>query len=449
MGVASVLLGLALPACTGAGSGSPASSSRSPTPAPGTVIPNTAACLRSIHVECYEPAQLQRAYDLEPLYRRHLDGTGETIAIVVSFGSPTIRPDLETFDRDYHLPDPPDLTVIQPSGEVPPFDPNDSSMVGWARETAMDVEWAHALAPGAKILVVETPVAETEGVHGLPQMIHAENDVIDHGMADVISQSFGATEETFPSHASIQRLRSAYRNARAHDVTVVAATSDQGSTSYTKQADGYYPVPVVDWPASDSLVTAVGGTRLRLDADGNRIAPDSVWNETHDPVAVDHPPTPSAGGGGISSVFARPSYQDGLADIVGKSRGVPDVALSAAHRGAVVVYEGFHPGQAGYYLGWGVSEAVPEFAAIAAIADQAAGRRLGFLNPLLYRLAADHAPGFVDVAAGNNTVAYEQDGLTHTVPGWNAVPGYDLASGLGTVDAAKLVDELVAASRGG
>src|SRR5262249_54049606 len=140
----------------------------------------------------------------------------------VSFGSPTIRQDLETFDRDYHLPDPPKLRVIQPSGQVPPFDASDGSMFGWARETSMDVEWAHALAPGASILLVETPVAETEGVHGFPQMIRAENDVIDHGMADVISQSFGATEETFPSAASIEPLRSAYRNALAHDVTVIA-----------------------------------------------------------------------------------------------------------------------------------------------------------------------------------------------------------------------------------
>jgi subtilase family serine protease len=445
-----MLLGCVLPACTGAGARAPASSPSSPIPSPGAGVPDTAACLRAVHLECYVPAQLRRAYDLEPLYRRHLDGTGQTIAIVVSFGSPTIRHDLETFDRDYHLPDPPNLTVIQPSGKVPPFDANDSSMLGWARETSMDVEWAHALAPGANILLVETPVAETEGVHGFPQMIHAENDVIDHGMADVISQSFGATEETFPSGASIQRLRSAYRNALAHDVTVVGATSDQGATSYTKDApNGYYPVPVVDWPGTDPLVTAVGGTRVRLDVNGNRIAPDSVWNETDDPGAVAHPPTPSAGGGGLSSVFSRPSYQDGIEAMVGAHRGVPDIALSAAHRGAVLVYEGFHPGHPGYYLGWGVSEAVPEFAAIAAIADQAAGHRLGLLNPLLYRLGTAHAPGLVDVVTGNNTVSYEQEGSTHTVHGWNAAPGYDLASGLGTVDAAKLVDELVAASREG
>jgi subtilase family serine protease len=448
--IAVLLLGCALPACTVGGPGSTASSPTSRVASPGTSPPDTALCLRSVHLECYEPSQLQRAYDLEPLYERHLDGTGETIAIVVSFGSPTIRQDLETFDRDYHLPDPPNLTVIQPSGKVPPFDASDSSMFGWARETSMDVEWAHALAPGASILLVETPVAETEGVHGFPQMIRAENYVIDHGMADVISQSFGATEETFPGPESIERLRSAYRNALARDVTVIAATSDQGATSYTKDApNGYYPMPVTDWPGTDPLVTAVGGTRVRLDADGRRLAPDSVWNETFDPGAVDHPPTPSAGGGGMSSVFARPSYQNGVAGVVGEQRGVPDVALNAAHRGAVLVYEGFHPGHPGYYLGWGVSEAVPEFAAIAAIADQAAGHRLGLLNPLLYRLAAAHAPGLVDVTTGNNTVAFEQDGSTHTVHGWNAGPGYDLASGLGTVDAAKLVDELVAASRKG
>ena len=87
-------------------------------------------------------------------------------------------------------------------------------MVNWAVETSLDVQWAHAIAPGANILLVETPVSETEGVHGLPQMMTAENYVINHGMADVISQSFAATEETFPNTASIRGLRGAYWNAK-------------------------------------------------------------------------------------------------------------------------------------------------------------------------------------------------------------------------------------------
>ena len=87
-------------------------------------------------------------------------------------------------------------------------------MVGWAQETTLDVEWAHVIVPAAKILLVETPISETEGVQGFPEIVKAENYVIDHHLAGVISQSFGATEETFPSPQSIRDLRSAFKNAK-------------------------------------------------------------------------------------------------------------------------------------------------------------------------------------------------------------------------------------------
>ncbi len=138
-------------------------------------------------------------------------------------------------------------------------------MSGWAGETTLDVEWAHAMAPGASLLLVETPVAETEGVAGLPEMIRAENYVINHHLGQVISQSFGATEQTFPSVGSILRLRSAYINAFLHQVTVLAATGDAGATDYSNVAGTVlYTHRAVDWPSSDPLVTAVGGTQLQL-----------------------------------------------------------------------------------------------------------------------------------------------------------------------------------------
>ena len=115
--------------------------------------------------------------------------------IVDAFGSPTIERDLKKFDQDYGLPDPPSLKVLHPVGAPPPFDVNDDDMVGWAFETTLDVEYAHAFAPGAAIVLVETPVTETEGVQGFPEIVRAENYVIDHNIGDVISQSFGATEE--------------------------------------------------------------------------------------------------------------------------------------------------------------------------------------------------------------------------------------------------------------
>ena len=172
----------------------------------------TAQCEAKYHIACYQGPQLQVAYNLGPLFRRGITGVGETIVIVDSYGSPTIRHDLATYDAQYGLPAPPSFTIIQPAGPVPPYKKN-SDFDGWAGETTLDVQAAHTIAPGANILLVETPVSETEGVTGFPQIVRAENYVIDHHLGDVISQSFGATEETFPNAASVMALRSAYLNA--------------------------------------------------------------------------------------------------------------------------------------------------------------------------------------------------------------------------------------------
>jgi subtilase family serine protease len=401
--------------------------------------PTTKDCEQQIHIACYAPFQLQNAYDLNSLYSGGWDGTGSTIAIVDSFGSPTAEADLAQFDADFGLPAPPSFKVIQPAGKVPPFDPNNSAMVNWAVETSLDVQWSHAIAPGASILLVETPVSETEGVHGFPQMMKAENYVINHGMADVISQSFAATEETFPNNASIRGLRSAYWNAKDHHVTVVGATGDAGASDFKFNLTDYYRHRVTAWPATDPLVTAVGGTQLHLDAKGNRTAPDNVWNDSYNSNVNGGTPAPIAGGGGVSHVFPRPKFQNGVSGVTGEARGIPDISMSAAVDGGVLTYLGFLGGGSGYYIIGGTSEATPEFAAVVAIADQAAGHDLGFLNPALYTLGGKSSNGIVDVTKGDNTVSFTQNGTQYTVKGFKATKGYDLASGLGTPDAAKLV----------
>ena len=175
--------------------------------------PTTADCEKDYKVACYEPAQIQQAYDLPAVYASGVTGKGATIVIVDSFGSPTIRNDLSVFDRAFGLPAPPTFRIIQPAGKVPAYDPANSDMVGWAGETTLDVEYAHTVAPGASILLVETPVSETEGVHGFPQIVAAEEYVLKHHLGDVISQSFSATEQTFPSAAAVQALRGAYQLA--------------------------------------------------------------------------------------------------------------------------------------------------------------------------------------------------------------------------------------------
>ncbi len=417
--------------------------------------PTTEACLTSIGIACYQPGQLQQAYDMNPLYRQGLTGRGKTIVLVDSFGSPTIKSDLATFDQENNLPAPPSFQIIQPAGAVPPFDPNNFDMGGWGFETSLDVEYAHSMAPGANILLVETPVDETLGVQGFPEIVEAENYVINHHLGDVISQSFGATEQTFPSKFSILALRSAYFNALVHRVTVLSASGDGGATddSALDTSDGaanYYPFRVNSWPSSDPLVTSVGGTQLHLDANGNRTAADNVWNDT----ALFG--GPAAGGGGVSTVFDRPFFQNGLGRIVGGARGTPDISMSAAVDGGVVVYIGYTSVAYGLTPGWyivgGTSEASPVFSGIVAIADQAAHHDLGWLDPTLYALGDGSRSGITDITLGNNSVSGTQAlppvaGEPFSVTGFNAVPGYDLASGLGTADGARLVSELAGFGR--
>jgi subtilase family serine protease len=377
------------------------------------------------------PAQIQAAYDLGPLLRAGIDGRGQTIVIVDSFGSPTIGRDLTVFDQRFGLPPPPSLRVIQPAGAAPPYQRN-GTRTGWAGETTLDVEWAHVMAPGAKILLVETPTAENEGRTGFPQIVTAEEYVIRHHLGGVISQSLSATEGTFRSAAAIRQLRGAYQLAArpAYRVTVLASTGDSGAAGQTYNMRSYFTTPQAGWPASDPLVTAVGGTQLDLASNGTRRGPDVAW---------------SGSGGGRSAVFARPAYQDGVAGVVGRQRGIPDISMDGSCASAVAVF-GSYLGQPAWSAACGTSLAAPLFAGIVALADQEAGHTLGVINPALYTMAARHDRGLVDIRQGNNSYRFTSGGKAHLVPGFSARPGYDLASGVGTVDAALFVPELARAA---
>jgi subtilase family serine protease len=416
----------------------------------------TAECKAKIGVACYQGRQLQVAYNLAPLFSRGITGTGETVVIVDAYGSPTIRRDLARYDAQNDLPAPPSLKIIKPDGPVPRYQKKSFWFQGWAGETTLDVDMVHTFAPGANILLVETPVNETEGVTGFPQIVRAENYVIDHNLGAVITQSWEATEETFPTVASLLGLRSAYVNAARHHVTVVSTTGDSGVTDFASNLTSMYTHRVVDWPSSDPLVTAVGGTELHLDAAGNRTSPDTVWNDTYNRAANrmafggafgNSFPNPIASNGGVSSVFARPAYQNGVANVVGKRRGLPDITMSAACNGAIEIYQSFAGAPSGWYLVCGNSVATPSFAGIVALADQVAHHRLGLINPALYAMKAHNAPGLVPVTSGNNTVSFTQDGKKYTIRGYSAGPGYNLASGTGTVNAAEFVPTLAAYAR--
>lgn len=399
--------------------------------------PSQRECQMEFFARCYSPRQFATAYDVAPLWRgqvtgRPVTGKGRTIVIVDSFGSPTIRHDLAKFDAAFGLPKA-HLIVDQPVGRIPRYRGNNQERVDWASETTLDVDYAHAMAPGATIRLIETPVDETEGLQGLPQMMRAERWAIYHGHADVISQSFGATEQTFPSAKAIRGLRGTFEIAARRHVTVLAASGDNGATDYTKSMNSTYRHRVQSWPSTDPLVTSVGGLHLTLDNSGERVAQDRVWRDSY-----------GAGGGGRSSVFGRPSWQRGVRSVVGNRRGVPDISMTADVNGGGLIWTSFKGQSPGWQLVGGTSMATPMFAGVMALADQAAGHRLGMINAALYRIGAStakarRAAGLVDVTRGSNSFS--------GVPGFSAKPGFDLASGWGTVDAAKFVPALVAAMR--
>jgi subtilase family serine protease len=326
----------------------------------------------------------------------------------------------------------------------------------WALETALDVEWAHTIAPMANILNVTTNPAETLGVQGFPPMMNAEQYIVDNHLATVISQSFGSAEEAFGSTKSLLNLRHAFISAQASGVTVLASSGDGGSANTSKSPvknPTTFPFSTVEWPASDPLVTGVGGTYLCTDP----VTGAGVDN-TDPPVNCQNQSNREIGwidsGGGFSHVFPKPDYQNtlptGSTPIEATTRGVPDVGYQASSRTGVLVYDtapgdaesglicpSGDPCSAGWYVVGGTSASAPQWAGLVAIADQIAGHGLGLLNPTLYSLASgpNYGTYFYDVTTGNNQA-------DPTVPGFPATTGWDPVTGLGTPNAAALVPAL-------
>ncbi len=395
--------------------------------------PTIAECEAEYEIACYNPGEIQKAYNLPELYAQGDEGQGTTIVIVDSFGSPTAEKDLTKFDKIFKLPAPPSFQVIQPAGVVRPFEKDNVEMAGWAFETDLDIEYSHTIAPKANILLVETPEEETEGVQGFPQIVQAENYVVEHHLGDVISQSFSASETSFPNAGAIYGLRSAYEAAAAGGVTVTDAAGDEGAAGVNEHEE-FVKHHSASWPSTDPLVTSIGGTQLHLNEAGERTAPDSVWNDTN--VGID-----AAGGGGPSRIFELPSFQTLVNTHSGNHRATPDISMSAAVNGGVLVLTGYKTDVAGepppntISIVGGTSEATPLFSGIVALADQIAGHPLGDINQKLYELESNPQSGIVDVTEGENSQIIEEEGIPpFIVKGYKAKKGYDMASGLGTVN---------------
>jgi subtilase family serine protease len=435
-----------------------------------TTPPTEADCF-SVGRRCFTPTSLQNSYNLGPLFAAGNKGQGMTIAVVDSFGSDPIAGDLNNFNTQMGLPHmcgEPGVTCapgmptfsqlkfgnVNTTGQPPNNGTGQETHNLWALEVSLDVEWAHAMAPLANILLVTTPTAETLGVQGFPNFFNAEQYVIDHHLANVISQSFGSAEEAFGSARSLRNLRGAFTAAAANGVTMFASSGDGGTANIIKtpvKNPTTVPYPTVEWPASDPLVTSVGGTYLCT----NPTTGTGV-DTTDPPVNCQSPNTARevgwiAAGGGFSHVFAKPSFQNTLpagSTAIGAFRGVPDIASQASSRTGVLVYitnPGYtgiicpsgNPCSSGWYVVGGTSASSPEWAGMTAIADQIAGHGLGNINQKLYTLASgpNYGTFFFDVTTGNNQA-------DPSIPGYPATTGWDPVTGLGTPNAAALIPAL-------
>ncbi|PRH77152.1 protease [Streptomyces solincola] len=379
-------------------------------------------CRASRHTSCYSVQQIRTAYGLDRPAAERLTGKGVTIVTGIGVIPPTLQHDLDVFSDHFGLP----RTRLEFAYEegASPFDPQDHPA---HLEAILDVSALHAMAPRAKIVVVGVPVVPGDLAATLPE---GYIQAIEQDRGDVLSMSWNDFEASLERRnpglsegsKALARLRRPLVEAAARGVTLVASSGDYG---------GLAPSAGALWPAADPLVTAVGGTVLHLDRAGRRTRPDSAWD---------------ASTGGLSRWFPRPAYQDPVAGITGGRRSEPDVGMFA---GPFWVYNSADPEQAGWRLApGGTSLAAPLFAGVVALANEAAGHRLGPAGPALYRSAGDvRRAGLVDVDTGRSDRNAHPDRPAPPEPaGWRGYParrGYDLVTGLGTLtDSGRLVHAL-------
>ncbi len=245
---------------------------------------------------CYTPQVFRMAYGVDKLIQQGFTGKGQTVIDIVSFGSPTLQEDMNVYDKQFGLPAV-NLQIISPLNEKL-YDPN-GDRSGWAGETTLDVEVIHAIAPDAKIVVLVSPVAETEGTIGLPEFRQLEQYTIDHKLGNIVSQSWAASELTLEDTAGqqeMQKWETIYQKATTQEgMTYLSSSGDSGATDFKDlRAKQLASVPTTSFPTDSPWVTSVGGTRLTRDG--------STFNEQ----------AWSNSGGGFSRFYKTPSYQQTL-----------------------------------------------------------------------------------------------------------------------------------------
>jgi subtilase family serine protease len=410
---------------------------------------------------CYDPYQMRHAYQIDSLINAGYDGTGHTIVIIDAFQSPNIVEQLNTFIAFYGLPSmnglggPPNaslgtFTQVAPDG-LTAFVPGDGNMTGWAEEISLDVLWAHAIAPGANIVLVLAKSNQDTDLQSALSYAVANN------LGDVISQSYGENESCMDP-TLLSQQHDTFATATEQGTTLFASAGDQGAALTT--CDGNSWVKAVSTPAVDPLVTAVGGTELHAagyclvslgcDPSANP-APGTyqgeiTWNEgpPFGDFQTSFGSTLSTGGG-FSVLFDEPPYQKGTAGLHGgKQRAMPDVAYNAAVLHGVLTFLDIPGIPAGFYRFGGTSAGSPQWAAITVISNQLAGERLGFLNKAMYNAGKHGGAPFNDITSGTNSaVEFDASNNPVTVIGFDAGAGWDATTGTGTPIASSLAEFLV------
>ncbi len=343
----------------------------------------------------YSPQELRTAYNMEDLYKVGLDGSGQTVVIVDAYGSATIQNEAQVFSEVYGLPaiTASNFQVLRaPGASNHPPTRRLSGAAAWAAEISLDVEWVHAMAPGANIVLVVGPNNGSD-------LDEAINYAVVHHLGNVISNSWGSVEG-FGNPAGYIRINRILEMAAVQGIDVNFSSGDDGDFSTV------LPLKTVSFPASSPFATGIGGTSLFLKPD-NTIDFQTGWgtNLTRIVEANQAPVVPPlhlgfqfGAGGGPSLTFAKPAFQAGLP---GTTRQVPDIAwLADPYTGAEFVYT--TPSGLGLNVIGGTSLACPMFSALMAIASQKAGMPLGQAAQLVYSLPAGSVQDIVPPSPANN-----------------------------------------------
>jgi subtilase family serine protease len=372
---------------------------------------------------CYSPQAYQTAYGVTPLLRHGIDGRGETVAILALAQTPSdpgatdIRKDLAAFDTKFGLPRARLHVVTAIAGPPTPYLGNNDELG--------DTEMAHAFAPGATLDIILVPAtAKSSPANVATAMTKAVREAAALHVA-VLLTSWSSPEDAF-TRGEVAAMHAALEQARDQHVTVLGSSGDGGAIP----AHGGASMGV-SLPASDQLVLGAGGTLLDTTPAGAYLG-EMAWNDNTE-----------ASGGGYSTLFPRPAYQLGLTRA---TRGVPDVSANADPYGPMAIEYGNGElrGDTGTT---GTSSSASLWAGVIALADQQAGRHLGFVNPALYAIGRSRAyhRAFHDVITGDNPVVTAAGVFT----GYNAGPGWDPVTGWGSPDAQYLVTLLAHTARSG